>query len=328
MVFLPCEHLEIKINLTRRAALVSRFSPSRQADFPLLEKRSSQHTLEISQTLPNLSLPPMDLSTILESLLIASEAPLPSSELARLVRARAAELSDDSITENPELQAIPDSPESKLDFTTLAKTTEQEVLAAMTELNRSYTTSGRSFLAAERSKGWKIYTLPDYAGFARHLFPSRKPERLSGPAMETLAVIAYRQPVTKSAIEAVRGVSCDGMLQKLLDRELVKIAGRADLPGRPLLYSTSDLFLEHFGITDIEDLPNIGELRQVELPDGTEEDEQPIEDPEKQLALSAIETPVSNDETSSANEEPTQPETTSSEPSEELPEEPSVPEKE
>jgi segregation and condensation protein B len=115
--------------------------------------------------------------------------------------------------------------------------------------------------------------------------------------METLAIIAYRQPVTKSALEAVRGVSCDGMLQKLLDRELVKISGRADLPGRPLLYATTELFLEHFGITDIEDLPNIGELRKVELPDGTEDEEDKkqettsAEDAETQLALSAVEKP-------------------------------------
>ncbi|MDA7932077.1 SMC-Scp complex subunit ScpB, partial [Akkermansiaceae bacterium] len=181
----------------------------------------------------------MDLSSILESLLIASEAPLPSSELARLVRARAAELSDDSITENPELQAAPDSAESKLDIGLLTKTKEEQINEAIGELNRSYELTGRSFVIAERAKGWKIYTLADYSGFVRHLFPSRKPERLSAPAMETLAVIAYRQPVTKSAIEAVRGVSCDGMLQKLLDRELVKIDGRADLPGRPLLYATT-----------------------------------------------------------------------------------------
>ncbi|MEN8737019.1 MAG: SMC-Scp complex subunit ScpB, partial [Akkermansiaceae bacterium] len=101
-------------------------------------------------------------------------------------------------------------------------------------------------------------------------------------------------------IEAVRGVSCDGMLQKLLDRELVKIEGRADLPGRPLLYATSELFLEHFGITNIEDLPNIGELRQVELPDGTQEEEKPATDAETQLALSAVE------KTDSSGEEPAQ----------------------
>ena len=234
----------------------------------------------------------MDLPSILESLLIASEAPLPSSELARLIRARAAELSDDSITENPELEAAPDSAESKLDVGLLSKIKEEEINKAIEELNRNYELTGRSFIIAERAKGWKIYTLSDYSGFVRHLFPGRKPERLSAPAMETLAVIAYRQPVTKSAIEAVRGVSCDGMLQKLLDRELVKIDGRADLPGRPLLYATTELFLEHFGITDIEDLPNIGELRQVKLPDGSEEEkDENAENAEKQLALSAVDKP-------------------------------------
>jgi segregation and condensation protein B len=242
----------------------------------------------------------MDLPSILESLLVASEAPLPSSELARLVRARAAEFSEDSITENPENAPASDSPEQVLDLEALAQTTEEEIVTALTSLNGTYEKSGRSFVAAERAKGWKIYTKADYAGFVKLLFPGRKPERLSPPAMETLAIIAYRQPVTKSALEAVRGVSCDGMLQKLLDRELIKISGRADLPGRPLLYATTELFLEHFGITDIEELPNIGELRKVELPDGTEEDEScenradktPTEDAETQLVLSAVEKPA------------------------------------
>ena len=242
----------------------------------------------------------MDLSSILESLLVASESPLQSSELARLVRARAAEFSEDSITENPENAPAPESPERVLDLEALAQIGENEVKNALVELNKIYETSGRSFVVAERSKGWKIHTRADYAGFVKLLFPSRKPERLSPPAMETLAIIAYRQPVTKSALEAVRGVSCDGMLQKLLDRELVKISGRADLPGRPLLYATTELFLEHFGITNIEELPNIGELRKVELPDGTEEDDDEekqeqttsTEEAETQLALSAVEKPA------------------------------------
>ena len=246
----------------------------------------------------------MDLASILESLLIASESPLPTAELARLVRTRAAELSDASITETPDDTINPDSPEAALDMEKLSKLTEEEVVEALGELNKVYQSANRSFVAAERSKGWKIYTQPDYAGFVKLLFPGRKPERLSAPAMETLAIIAYRQPVTKSALEAVRGVSCDGMLQKLLDRELVKIEGRADLPGRPLLYATTELFLEHFGITDIEALPNIGELRQVELPDGTEEEnpeeekENKTEEAEKQLALSAVEKPKEGEDSS------------------------------
>ncbi|MGJ8694801.1 MAG: SMC-Scp complex subunit ScpB [Verrucomicrobiaceae bacterium] len=230
----------------------------------------------------------MDLSSILESLLIASEAPLSSAELARLVRARAAELSDDSITEDTGVPSDDKNPESDLDIPLLAKTTEDDVVKSIAELNRNYEITGRSFNISDRAKGWKIQTISDYGGFVSQLFPGRKPERLSAPAMETLAVIAYRQPVTKAAIEAVRGVSCDGMLQKLLDRELVKIEGRADLPGRPLLYATTDLFLEHFGITGINDLPNIGELRQIQLPQG-EPEETPQTDPETQLALSAVE---------------------------------------
>ncbi len=254
----------------------------------------------------------MDLPSILESLLVASESPLPSSELARLVRARAAEFSEDSITENPENAPAPDSPERELDLDALAQINEEEIEAALSELNKHYESTQRSFVVDQGSKGWKIFTKADYAGFVKLLFPGRKPERLSPPAMETLAIIAYRQPVTKSALEAVRGVSCDGMLQKLLDRELVKISGRADLPGRPLLYATTELFLEHFGIADIEELPNIGELRKVELPDGTEEDTDdkiptPVEDAETQLALSAVEKP--------AEEAPAEPESTEDEPS-------------
>ena len=124
----------------------------------------------------------------------------------------------------------------------------------------------------------------EFGEFVRQLFPGRKPERMSGPAMETLAIIAYRQPITKSAIEAVRGVACDGMVQKLLDRDLIRIGGRAELPGRPLLYETTDLFFEHFGIRSIDDLPNASELRKVKLPEAPVE-VSPANDPEPQLAL-------------------------------------------
>ncbi len=100
----------------------------------------------------------------------------------------------------------------------------------------------------------------------RPLSRARSPPSSARPALETLAIVAYRQPLTKSAIEAVRGVSVDAMMQQLLDRGLVRIEGRAELPGRPLLYSTTDLFLDHFGIRHLDDLPNAAELRRVKLP--------------------------------------------------------------
>lgn len=248
----------------------------------------------------------MQLSAIIEALLVASEEPLPSSEIARIVRARVAEAEDalaaDNESDNDSDQDANHTPDALPDeLAALAEISEDAVTAAIVDLNRQYETTGRAFLCTERAKGWKIYTHPDYAAFVRQLFPDRKPSRLSGPAMETLAIIAYRQPVTKASIEAVRGVSCDGMLQKLLDRELVKIGGRAELPGRPLLYETTDLFFEHFGVKSVEELPNSAELRTIELPEPKLEEDSEQSDPdpssesdqasagdiEQQLALSS-----------------------------------------
>jgi segregation and condensation protein B len=222
----------------------------------------------------------MQLSAIVEALLIASQNPLPSEEIARLVRARVAEAEDVRIRETEEGKETPPFPDW---LAALSATTSEEVAAAIGELNASYQETQRAFAVLERPKGWKLYTRLEFGDFVRQLFPGRKPERMSGPAMETLAIIAYRQPITKAAIEAVRGVACDGMIQKLLDRDLIRIGGRAELPGRPLLYETTDLFFEHFGIRSIDDLPNASELRKVKLPDP--EEAKPATDPEQQLAL-------------------------------------------
>ncbi|MCF7733890.1 MAG: SMC-Scp complex subunit ScpB [Akkermansiaceae bacterium] len=227
--------------------------------------------------------PAMQLSSIIEALLIASQPPLSTDELARLVRARVAEAEDVHVRETAEGKEPQPLPEW---LGPLAGTTPEAVALALASLNQIYEKSQRAFAVVERPKGWKIFTRPEYGEFVRQLFPGRKPERLSGPAMETLAIIAYRQPITKAAIEAVRGVSCDGMVQKLLDRDLVRISGRAELPGRPLLYETTELFFEHFGIRSIDDLPNSTELRKVKLPQPAEE--QAPTDVEQQLAFSAI----------------------------------------
>ncbi len=225
----------------------------------------------------------MELSLIVEALLIASSEPLSAEELARLVRARVAEAEDVHQRETDDGDAPAPLPDW---MTHLATVSSAEILTAIQQLNDSYQQSSRSFALLERAKGWKFYTSAQYGDFVRQLFPGRKPERLSGPAMETLAIVAYRQPITKAAIEAVRGVSCDGMLQKLLDRDLVRIGGRADLPGRPLLYETTELFYEHFGIRSIDDLPNAAELRKVKLPEPASETVEYSE----QLPLAAVAT--------------------------------------
>ncbi len=225
--------------------------------------------------------PAMQLSAIVEALLIASQNPLPAEEIARLVRARVAEAEDIRVRETEEGKPASELPDW---LVTLAKTSSEDVTTAIHQLNADYHDSQRAFTLIERPKGWKLYTRIDFGDFVRQLFPGRKPERMSGPAMETLAIIAYRQPITKAAIEAVRGVACDGMVQKLLDRDLIRIGGRAELPGRPLLYETTDLFFEHFGIRSIDDLPNAAELRKVKLPE-PEAHVPPAAEADQQLAL-------------------------------------------
>lgn len=232
---------------------------------------------------------PMDLPAVIESLLIASEDPLSSSEIARLVRNRLAEL-EDGVEDGEECDETERAFAKEVGKNSEIK--EETVVDAIQTLNRKYERGKRSFSIVERSKGWKIFTRPEYGGFVRRLFPGPKPRRLSPPAMEALAIVAYRQPVTKASIEHVRGVSSDSIIQKLLDRELIKISGRADLPGRPLLYGTTDFFFEHFGIKSIDELPNSEELRAVELPEpplpeaaAEESDPNAISEGEKQLTF-------------------------------------------
>lgn len=237
----------------------------------------------------------MQLSAIVEALLLASQDPLAAEEVARLIRSRVAEADDVRVRDAEDGQMAAPLPEW---LAALGATTAEQVAAAIGALNHHYEETQRAFTLIERPQGWKLYTRSEYGEFVRQLFPGRKPERLSGPAMETLAIIAYRQPITKAAIEAVRGVACDGMIQKLLDRDLIRIGGRAMLPGRPLLYETTDLFFEHFGIRSIDDLPNASELRKVKLPDP--ESAQPASNPEQQLALSAVGLPPAGEPAAAA----------------------------
>ena len=143
---------------------------------------------------------------------------------------------------------------------------EAEVAGALEQLKVEYIEQERAFQLNEKAEGWQLATDPKYASWVRQLFPAPKPARLSAPALETLAIIAYRQPITRADVEAVRGVNIDGVLQTLMERGLVKIAGRAEIPGRPLLYETTQFFLDHFGLRTLDELPNVEELRTRHLP--------------------------------------------------------------
>jgi segregation and condensation protein B len=234
----------------------------------------------------------MELSRIVEALLFATQEPLSVADLGRAIRETAREVKEAANENNTE----PDEEKAALEGVT-----DEQIRAALEELAAHYEQDRRSFTIVERSTGWRLCARGEFGEWCRALYPGRKPSRLSGPALETLAIIAYRQPITKSAIEAVRGVSVDAMVQQLLDRNLLKIDGRAELPGRPLLYSTTDLFLDHFGIRHLDDLPNAAELRRVKLPTpeetavadaaGKGDEAQPAntDEPTAELALSSAE---------------------------------------
>ena len=122
----------------------------------------------------------------------------------------------------------------------------------------------RSYRLACVAGAWQFVTQPEYAPWLKALVGHKlRPPRLSQPALETLAIIAYRQPITRAEIEQVRGVSVDGVMQTLVERGLVEQVGRAEVVGRPMTYGTTALFLEYFGLRSLEDLPAADELRRI-----------------------------------------------------------------
>jgi segregation and condensation protein B len=189
----------------------------------------------------------LTLKQVIEALVFASPKPMQTKEIVSVLKA-AGHDTDDQVA---------------IDF---GKMKEPDVAAALAELQADIAASGRAFQLIEQVNGWTLVTDPAAARWIRQLYPEAKPTKLTGPQLETLAIIAYRQPVTRADIEAVRGVAVDGVMQVLLDRSLVKIAGRAEVPGRPLLYQTSEYFLQHFGLKHTSELPNSEELKRVVLP--------------------------------------------------------------
>ena len=206
----------------------------------------------------------MTLKQVIEALVFASPKPLLTKEIVSALKAAGnADQTDDQLA---------------LDY---AKVKDVEVHAALLELQSEYVQTGRAFRLVEAVNGWSLASDPAAALWVRQLYPEAKPTRLTGPQLETLAIIAYRQPVTRAEMEAVRGVSVDGVMQILLDRSLVKIAGRAEVPGRPLLYTTTEYFLQHFGLKTTDELPNADELRRINLP-------KPVLAPEESAGLPAV----------------------------------------
>jgi segregation and condensation protein B len=134
------------------------------------------------------------------------------------------------------------------------------VEAAIERLNKAYDEHGRAFRVEPVSGGYRLMTRPEYAPVIAAMHRARASTRLSRSALETLAIIAYRQPMTRAELEAIRGVACGEVLRSLLDRKMIKITGRAEELGRPMLYGTTAQFLDAFGLASIKDLPKPEEL--------------------------------------------------------------------
>jgi len=137
----------------------------------------------------------------------------------------------------------------------------EDIRAGVNALVEEFELDGRGVRIAELAGGYQFITRPEYAVYIKKLQKIRPP-KLSAQSLETLAIIAYRQPIIKAEIEAIRGVSADGVIKTLLDRRLVKIAGRQDVPGKPMMYATTTEFLQYFGLKDLNSLPSLRELER------------------------------------------------------------------
>jgi segregation and condensation protein B len=205
----------------------------------------------------------MELKLVLESLLFSSQKPLSPRELRDLLSATA---------------QGEDVDETSRAF---KKTKEPEVVAALEQLAAEHQQAARSYRLVCVAGSWQFVCEPEYAPWLRTMFGVKaRPPRLSQSALETLAIISYRQPVTRSEIEQIRGVSVDGVMQTLLERSLIESVGRAEVVGRPVLYGTTSGFLEYFGLAALADLPDADELRRI-----------PVQKPESLATVDGLATP-------------------------------------
>jgi segregation and condensation protein B len=190
----------------------------------------------------------MEIKFILESLLFSAQRPMSVQELRGVfVNAATEEHADEA--------AKP-----------FKKIKDDDLAAALEELVREHEAAARSYRLVCVAGAWQFVTQPEFSPWLKALVGVKnRPSRLSQAALETLAIIAYRQPVTRAEVEQVRGVNVDGTMQTLLERALVEQSGRAEVVGRPALYSTTPFFLEYFGLRGLEDLPAADELRRIPI---------------------------------------------------------------
>jgi len=140
----------------------------------------------------------------------------------------------------------------------------KDITESICSLREEYSITGRAFNIAEIAGKYRIVTRPEYMPWISNLY-QKGPDRLTGPSLETLAIIAYKQPVTRGEAESIRGVNVGGVIKTLLEKDLIQVRGRKDVLGRPLVYGTTDKFLEIFGLNSLEDLPALKSFTEEDL---------------------------------------------------------------
>ncbi|MGC8830745.1 MAG: SMC-Scp complex subunit ScpB [Verrucomicrobiia bacterium] len=189
----------------------------------------------------------MELKEIIEALLFNAQKALTAEEIRNVIIETAKN------TEDSEAKSF-------------SRVPIENVKTALEQIEREINSAGRAFRLLCIAGAYQFASRPEFSPWLRTLYGQRqRPPRLSQPALETLAIIAYRQPVTRAEVEQIRGVSVDGVIQTLLERGLIEQSGRAEIPGRPALYSTTQLFLEYFGLKSLDDLPAADELRKPQI---------------------------------------------------------------
>lgn len=176
-------------------------------------------------------------------------------------------LSDEEMTYLPIIEALVFSSESPLPLTKIREIipglTPKQINSIIEYLNEQYRQGGRSYEIREIAGGYQMFTMPEFAAFVDKLFQEKQQSRLTQKALETLAIVAYKQPVTRHEIEEIRGVNVDGVMKTLMSRSLVTISGRAQAPGSPFLYKTTRKFLDYFGLKSLDDLPKLKEIDEL-----------------------------------------------------------------
>ena len=198
---------------------------------------------------------PLELDAQIEALLLVAERPMTEQRIVDIMELQAEDVPAADADADADDGENDEQPEAEKPLTPV-----QKVRGAIARLNEGYERSGRAFRIVQVSGGHQVMTLPEHGELLSRLRGDRQLSRLTPAALETLAIIAYRQPVLRADLEAIRGVACGEVLRGLLERRLVRIVGRAEELGRPMLYGTTKEFLQVFGLGNLKDLPKSEDL--------------------------------------------------------------------